>query len=127
MIFCRQNIAFEYFYHTTIAGVLDDTGDGAQRDRVVKEVVKELHHVPIAGFGDQHQTQHQLADEGFGDRKIKQNGGIRFIGEGGVHGRFGVALLRIHRIATDAVLLGRFGNPHTRERIQRDGFLRLRL
>ena len=51
----------------TITGVINNTSHGAQRDRVVKEIVKNLHNIPIAGFGNQHPSQHHLTDEVFGD------------------------------------------------------------
>lgn len=97
----------------TVAGVIHNTGHGAQRDRVIKKIVEKLHGVPIAGVGDQHQTQYHLANELFGDRKIKQYGGVGFIGESGINGGPRFIFLRINRMATDAVLSGSLGDSRS--------------
>jgi hypothetical protein len=47
--------------------------DGAERNRVVEEVAEQLDDATIRTVADQHQSEGELLQPGFGDREVEED------------------------------------------------------
>ena len=89
----------------------DDVGDTADREPVVQQVTQEGDDAAEGTVTDQDQAQHELAEQGLGDRQIKQDALVRTArGEGLVEGLLGLVGLLVDELTADVVFLGQAGN-----------------
>src|SRR6266545_3127582 len=92
-------------------GGRDAVGDRADGERVVEQVTPELDGRAEGTVTEEDQAEHELADEGLGDREGKQDALV--VGSGGkglVEGRLRLSGLLVNELAADVVFLGQLGN-----------------